>query len=55
MGGAIIAGPDKNLMKKVELSYPGRASMTPILDVFITMLGLGENGYRALLEKRKVI
>jgi O-phospho-L-seryl-tRNASec:L-selenocysteinyl-tRNA synthase len=32
--------------------YPGRASMGPILDMFITLLSMGENGYKNLLNER---
>ena len=32
----------------------GRASASPIIDFFITMLSLGESGYSGLLKERKV-
>lgn len=35
--------------------YPGRASMGPILDMFITLLSMGENGYKHLLNERNRI
>ena len=31
----------------------GRASGTPTMDMFITLLSLGVNGYKSLLKKRK--
>ena len=37
--------------------YPhssGRASSSPIVDMFITMLSMGEMGYKQLLARRKV-
>lgn len=45
--GKVRAKADCDFMK-------GRASMSPILDVFITLLTLGADGYRALLKERKV-
>ncbi|RUS18840.1 soluble liver antigen/liver pancreas antigen, isoform CRA_d [Endogone sp. FLAS-F59071] len=53
VGGAVVAGPDKGLVEEVGRTYPGRASMSPILDMFITLLTLGADGYRVLLKKRK--
>ena len=34
-------------------NYPGRASMSPILDVFITLLEMGRSGYRNILSTQK--
>jgi len=53
VGGAIIAGPDKTFIQEISKTYPGRASIAPILDVFITLLGLGVTGYKKLLQERK--
>jgi hypothetical protein len=33
---------------------PGRASSSPIMDVFITLLSMGKTGYLSLLKERKV-
>ena len=53
VGGAIVAGFDKTLLAKVGSTYAGRASSAPTLDVFITLLSLGKNGYEKLLKERK--
>lgn len=53
VGGAIVASPDKNFINKVSELYPGRASMSPILDLFITLLSLGAQGWKRLLQERK--
>lgn len=53
VGGAIIASTDKSLLEQISKSYPGRASIDPILDLFITLLSMGENGYRHLLTYRE--
>ncbi|KAI8051035.1 soluble liver antigen/liver pancreas antigen [Syncephalis plumigaleata] len=55
VGGAIIFSPNTELLSNVAKSYPGRAAITPILDVFITLLTLGEDGYRRLLDDRKQV
>jgi len=55
VGGALICSPekkDKSLAIKVARNYPGRASMSPKLDLFITLLEMGKCGYRQLLEEQ---
>eukprot|EP00823_Brevimastigomonas_motovehiculus_P006829 TRINITY_DN57_c1_g1_i2.p1 TRINITY_DN57_c1_g1~~TRINITY_DN57_c1_g1_i2.p1 ORF type:complete len:390 (+),score=81.25 TRINITY_DN57_c1_g1_i2:79-1248(+) len=42
-----------HLVGKVSQEFPGRASMSPILDLFITMLSMGIEGYRSLLSTRE--
>nr|XP_015200776.1 PREDICTED: O-phosphoseryl-tRNA(Sec) selenium transferase isoform X1 [Lepisosteus oculatus]XP_015200777.1 PREDICTED: O-phosphoseryl-tRNA(Sec) selenium transferase isoform X1 [Lepisosteus oculatus]XP_015200778.1 PREDICTED: O-phosphoseryl-tRNA(Sec) selenium transferase isoform X1 [Lepisosteus oculatus]XP_015200779.1 PREDICTED: O-phosphoseryl-tRNA(Sec) selenium transferase isoform X1 [Lepisosteus oculatus]XP_015200780.1 PREDICTED: O-phosphoseryl-tRNA(Sec) selenium transferase isoform X1 [Lepisos len=54
VGGAIIAGFDDSFIQDISRMYPGRASASPSLDVLITLLTLGANGYRKLLKQRKV-
>ncbi|VUZ41744.1 unnamed protein product [Hymenolepis diminuta] len=54
VGGAIIAGFSKNLIKEIAESYPGRASGTPSLDVFATLLHLGRQGWESLCSKREI-
>nr|CAD7456595.1 unnamed protein product [Timema tahoe] len=53
VGGAIIAGFDKGLVERISRMYPGRASSSPAMDVFITLLSLGMNGYKNLITQRK--
>ncbi|MCL4137385.1 UNVERIFIED_CONTAM: hypothetical protein GTU68_040353 [Idotea baltica] len=53
VGGAIIAGFDDQFINKLSKSYPGRASGSPILDVFVTLLSMGVEGYKDLLGQRK--
>ena len=52
VGGALIYGNNKKLIKSVGEMYPGRASAAPILDLFITLLSLGKQGYMQLLKQR---
>lgn len=53
VGGAIVSGFDKGLLERVARIYPGRASSSPAIDVFITLLSLGINGYKSLVTQRK--
>ena len=53
VGGAIITSPDADMIDAISRSYAGRASMDPVLDVFITLLSMGECGLKALLNERE--
>lgn len=53
VGGAIVVSPSSDFIANFSGNYPGRASMTPILDVFVTLLSMGETGYKRLLTTRK--
>ena len=55
VGGAIVASPDKSFVAELSKLYPGRASASPVIDVFLTLLSLGRTGYRALLAQRKAV
>lgn len=52
VGGAVVLSPSPKFIDAVSNSYPGRASMTPILDLFITLLSMGQDGYRTFLRER---
>merc|ERR550534_3602053 len=53
VGGAIVAGSDQRIVQAVASSYPGRASASPAIDVFITLLSMGVSGWKKLLTSRK--
>lgn len=53
VGGSIIAGFNKDFLDKISKNYPGRASASPVIDVFITLLSLGKLGFQNLIRKRK--
>lgn len=53
VGGSIIAGFESKLINEISCSYPGRGSAVPAMDVLITLLHLGINGYKKLLSERK--
>ncbi|XP_026124098.1 O-phosphoseryl-tRNA(Sec) selenium transferase-like isoform X1 [Carassius auratus] len=53
VSGAINAGFAASFITEIIKMYPGRASASPSLDVLITLLTLGANGYKKLLSERK--
>ena len=53
VGGSIIAGFDQQFISDVSSNYPGRGSASPSIDLMITFLTLGSNGYKKLLKERK--
>lgn len=54
VGGSVIFTTKKNtLLNEVAKSYPGRASSSPIVDVFVTLLEMGIKGWGNLLESRR--
>ncbi|CAN7999840.1 unnamed protein product [Ixodes hexagonus] len=55
VGGAVIAGFDKELVESVAQTYPGRGSATPTMDLFITLLSLGTKGYVSLRNERREV
>jgi O-phospho-L-seryl-tRNASec:L-selenocysteinyl-tRNA synthase len=55
VGGAIVISPDKEKIKKLSAQYPGRANMSPIMDVLITLLAMGEKGFKTILEQRNIV
>ena len=55
VGGAVVAGPRSRpgVVEGVACLYPGRASLGPSLDVLMTLLELGGEGWRHLLQERR--
>jgi O-phospho-L-seryl-tRNASec:L-selenocysteinyl-tRNA synthase len=53
VGGAVVAGNNEDVIDSVGRAYPGRASATPCVDLLATLLGLGRNGWRSLLDERE--
>lgn len=52
VGGAVVLG-QQPLIKSLASLYPGRASIAPILDLFITLLQMGKTTLTQLLTTRK--
>jgi hypothetical protein len=56
VGGSIVASHDAHFAEvEVSQTYPGRASMSPLLDVFITLLTQGERGFRDVFKQRRTL
>lgn len=53
VGGSIIFAFDEKILNAVSKLYPGRASSSQSLDVFMTLLSLGREGFSKLLSERK--
>jgi O-phospho-L-seryl-tRNASec:L-selenocysteinyl-tRNA synthase len=53
VGGALIYSNNEELINKIKKNYPGRASMSPIIDIFITLLQMGKKKYKSLMDDRK--
>ena len=53
VGGSIIFSSKKEVIKSISELYPGRASGSPIQDLFITLLSMGKTGLTKLLKERK--
>lgn len=53
VGGALVYSPSHDSIDIVRKNYPGRASMSPILDVFITLLSMGKLKIRDYLKRRE--
>lgn len=53
VGGAIVLTYTEELFDRVSHAYPGRASITPTTDLFITLLSMGRAGLLDLVQKRK--
>ncbi|CAI2732700.1 unnamed protein product [Schistosoma spindalis] len=54
VGGAVIAGFSTDLVDFVAKLYPGRASGSPTLDAFATLLYLGNKGWNDLIQQQSI-
>merc|ERR1719204_2476276 len=43
VGGSIVASFSSKFVDRLAQLYPGRAGISPILDLFITLISMGEN------------
>jgi O-phospho-L-seryl-tRNASec:L-selenocysteinyl-tRNA synthase len=49
----IVLSPNKQLIKEVNTNYSGRASISAVLDLFVSFLQVSISGYKLLLKERK--
>jgi O-phospho-L-seryl-tRNASec:L-selenocysteinyl-tRNA synthase len=52
VGGALVLSPHAGVTTAVGQIYAGRASAAPLVDLFITLLSMGLQGYQDLLRER---
>ena len=50
---SLILSPNDQVIASISKNYPGRASASPMVDLFITLLSMGLNGYKGILEERR--
>ena len=53
IGGGIVYSKDRDFLREVSLSYPGRACATPVVNILISLLSLGMKGYLELMEEQR--
>uniref|UniRef100_A0A336MY13 O-phosphoseryl-tRNA(Sec) selenium transferase n=1 Tax=Culicoides sonorensis TaxID=179676 RepID=A0A336MY13_CULSO len=53
VSGCIVAGFESEKIKEIADTYAGRATSTPALNIFITLLSMGRQGYMNLVKERK--
>lgn len=52
VGGAILFGSKGDFIKRIAGRYAGRASLSHIIDLFVTLVSLGRKGLAGLKEER---
>ena len=52
VGGAFVASSSRDMID-AQPHLPGRASASPVLDAFMTLLSLGRRGFAQLMDERE--
>ena len=52
VGGAIIFGPEKESIEMIARRYAGRAGISHVIDLFVTLIGLGRKGVLEMKTER---
>ncbi|MBW9219869.1 O-phosphoseryl-tRNA(Sec) selenium transferase [Methanothermococcus sp. SCGC AD-155-N22] len=53
IGGGIVYSKDRDFLREISLSYPGRACATPVVNILISLLSLGMRRYLDLMEEQR--
>ena len=53
VGGAVVFSSNKKQMIEFAQFYPGRASSSPIIDLFCNLMSMGKSGLKVLIKERK--
>ena len=54
IGGSVVAAFEPTFIDAISKNYPGRASISSVIDLFITLLSMGANKFKELLQQREV-
>lgn len=52
VGGALVFGPQREIIDRIASRYAGRAGMSHVIDLFITLIGLGRRGLLRVKDDR---
>ncbi len=50
VGGAVITSPNPNLINAISKCYAGRASASPVVQLLVSLLSMGKQGYLSRIE-----
>ncbi|HIP91395.1 MAG TPA: O-phosphoseryl-tRNA(Sec) selenium transferase [Methanothermococcus okinawensis] len=53
IGGGIVYSKNRDFLREISLSYPGRACATPVVNILVSLLTLGMRGYLKLMEEQR--
>ncbi|KAK9717114.1 O-phosphoseryl-tRNA(Sec) selenium transferase, SepSecS [Popillia japonica] len=54
-GSSLVTSFDEDVIGRIAKTYPGRASSNSTIDIFITLVSLGKNGYSKFLDDKDCI
>ena len=52
VGGAIVFGPQREIIDRISGRYAGRAGISHVIDLFVTLVGLGRDGIAEVKAER---
>lgn len=53
VGGAVITSPNADLIETISKCYAGRASASPVVQLLVSLLSMGKQGYLSRIEKQQ--
>ncbi len=53
VGGAVITSPNPDLIEAISKCYAGRASASPVVQLLVSLLSMGKQGYLSRIEIQK--
>ncbi len=53
VGGAVITSPNPDLIDAISKCYAGRASASPVVQLLVSLLSMGKQGYLSKIEKQQ--